>query len=207
MRDVRGHSVSPRPPGAEEETFAVAGRRVIRFAAGYAVVEVAVSALALAGYAAIRSGAADPTSVGTQASVAIGTTVTGLVGVVCVIGLLLSAIVWIVSAHRLRPQGPGVLGYVAMTLTLALIGLAYVLSPLVPSVDAAIATETALRIAAVALLIAGVMVVRSSIRDETGLDIPAGRRTMQVSSDDWNASKWDPEVLDDIDRRRGSENS
>jgi hypothetical protein len=28
---------------------------------------------------------------------------------------------------------------------------------------------------------------------------------MQVSSDDWNASKWDPEVLDDIERRRGGQ--
>jgi hypothetical protein len=205
MRDVPGHSVSPRPPGAEEETFAVAGRRVIRFAAGYAVVDVAVSALAVAGYAAIRSGAADPTSIGTQASVALGTTVTGLVGLVCVIGLLLSTIVWIVSAHRLRPAGPGVLGYVAMTLSLVLIGLAYVLPPLVTSVDAAIATGTALRVAAVAVLIAGVVVVRSSVREETGLEIPARRRTMRVSSDDWNASKWDPEVLEEIDRRRGSE--
>jgi magnesium-transporting ATPase (P-type) len=207
MRDVRGHSVSPRPPGAGEETFAVASRRVIRFAIGYTVVAVAVSALALAGYAAIRSGAADPTSIGTQASVALGTTVTGLIALVCVIGLLVSVIVWIVSAHRLRPEGPGVLGYVAMTLTLVLLGLAYVVPPRVPSLNAAVLTEVALRVAAAVVLVAGVMLVRSSVRDQTGLEIPARTRTMQVSSDDWNASKWDPDVLDEIDRRRGSENS
>jgi hypothetical protein len=207
MRDVRGHSVSPRPPGAAEETFALASRRVIRFGVGYAFVVVAISALGLAGYAAIRSGAADPNSVGTQASVAIGTTLTGLVGLVCVIGLLVSAIVWIVSAHRLRPAGPGVLGYVLMTTSLLLIGLAYVLPPLVSTVNAAVVTDAAMRIAAVAILVGGVIVVRSGIRDETGMEIPSRHRTMRVSSDDWNASKWDPEVLDDIERRRGSQDS
>jgi hypothetical protein len=50
-----------------------------------------------------------------------------------------------------------------------------------------------------------VVVVRSQARRETGLEIAARRRTMQVSTDDWNASKWDPEVLGDIERRRGSE--
>lgn len=183
----------------------MASRRVIRFAAGYAFVVVAVAALGLAGYAAIRSGAADPVSVGTQVSVVLGTTLTGLVGLVCVIGLLISAIVWIVSAHGLRPAGPGVLGYVLMSTSLLLIGLAYVLPSLVPTVNAAIVTDAAMRIAAVAVLVVGVIVVRSEIRGETGLEIPSGHRTMQVSGDDWNASKWDPEVLDDIERRRGSQ--
>jgi hypothetical protein len=206
MRDVRGHSVSPRPPDAAEETFALASRRVVRFAVGYALVVVAFAALGLAGYAAIRSGAADPASVGTQASVVLGTTLTGLVGLVCVVGLLVSVVVWIVSAHRLRPAGPGVLGYVMMTASLLLIGLAYVLPSLVPTVNAAIVTDAAMRIAAAVVLVVGVIVVRSEIRVETGMEIPS-RRMMQVSSDDWNASKWDPEVLDDIDRRRGSQDS
>jgi drug/metabolite transporter (DMT)-like permease len=205
MRDVRGHSVSPRPPGAAEETFALASRRVIRFAVGYAFVVVAISALGLAGYAAIRSGAADPNSVGTQASVAIGTTLTGLIGLVCVIGLLVSAIVWIVSAHRLRPSGPGVVGYLAMALCLVLIGLAYVIPARVSSLTGSVVVEAVMRIAAVAVLIVAVVLVRSGVRAETGLDIPNTRRTMRVSSDDWNASKWDPEVLGEIDRRRGSE--
>ncbi|MFI6074602.1 hypothetical protein ACIA5C_23885 [Actinoplanes sp. NPDC051343] len=195
----------PRPPGAAEETFAVASRRVIRFGAVYAFVVVAVAALGLAGYAAIRSGAADPTSVGTQASVLLGTTITGLIGLVCILGLVVSTIVWIVGVHRLRPDGPGVVGYLAMALCLLMVGLAYVLPARVSSLNGAVLLEAALRIGGIAVLIAGVVVVRSALRRETGLEIPARPRTMQVSSDDWNASKWDPEVLDDIERRRGGQ--
>lgn len=188
-----------------EETFAVAGRRVVRFGVVYALVVVAISALGLAGYAAISSGAADPSALGTQASVALGSVVTGLVGLVCVIGLIVSTIVWIVSAHRLRPVGPGVAGYVAMTVCLLLIGLAYVLPGRLPTLTGAVLTEALMRIAGIAVLIAGVVLVRSQVRAETGLDVAAPRRTMRVSSDDWNAGKWDPEVLGEIERRRGSE--
>jgi hypothetical protein len=197
-----------REPGilpGMEETFAVASRRVIRFGVVYALVVVAVAALGLAGYAAIRSGAADPNSVGTQASVLIGSTITGLVGLVCVIGLLISTIVWIVAAHRLRPAGPGVLGYLAMTVSLLLIGLAYVLPARVSSLNGSVVVDALMRIAAVVVLIAGVVVVRSAVRRETGLAIPARGRSMEVSTDDWNASKWDPQVLGEIERRRGTE--
>jgi apolipoprotein N-acyltransferase len=194
-----------RPPGGAEETFGVASRRVIRFGVVYALVVFAVAALGLAGYAAISSGAADPTSVGTQASVLLGSAVTGLVGLVCAIGLVISTIVWIVSAHRVRPEGPGVIGYVAMTVCLLLVGLAYVVPAQMATVDGAVATETAMRVGGIAALIAGVVVVRSRIRRATGLALSGGRPTMQVSSDDWNASRWDPDVLDDIERRRGSQ--
>ena len=188
-----------------EETFALAGRRVVRFGVAYALVVVAVSALGLAGYAAIRSGAADPASVGTQASVALGSLVTGAVGLICVIGLVICTIVWAVSAHRLRPAGPGVVGYLTMSAGLLLVGLAYVLPARVPGLTAAVLTEALMRVGAVAVLITGVVLVRSGVRAETGLDLPAPRRTMQVTSDEWNASKWDPQVLGEIERRRGSE--
>lgn len=188
-----------------EETFAVAGRRVIRFGVVYALVVVAVSALGLAGYAAISSGAADPTALGTQASVALGSVVTGLVGLVCVIGLIISTIVWVVSAHRLRPVGPGVAGYVTMTVCLLLVGLAYAVPGRVSTLTGAVLTEALMRIAGIAVLIVGVVLVRSQVRDETGLEVAAPRRTMRVSSDDWNAGKWDPEVLGEIERRRGGE--
>jgi hypothetical protein len=194
-----------RPPGLAEETFALASRRVVRFGAVYAVVVGAVSALGLAGYAAISSGAADPTSVGTQASVLIGTAVTGFVGLVCVIGLMVSTIVWLVSAHRLRPSGPGVVGYLAMAFCLVLVALAYVVPARVASLGGAVTTEAAMRIAGIAVLIAGVMVVRAQVRKETGQAIPSGRRSMQVTTDDWDASSWDPTVLGEIDRRRGTE--
>jgi hypothetical protein len=185
--------------------FALASRRVIRFGVVYALVVVAVAALGLAGYAAISSGAADPTSVGTQASVLLGTTITGLIGLVCVIGLLVSVVVWIVSVHRLRPAGPGIPGYVAMTISLLLVGLAYVIPSHVATLDGAVLTEAGMRVVAIAVLITGVVVVRSRVRAETGLEIASRHRTMQVSADDWNASKWDPEVLGEIERRRGSE--
>ena len=193
------------PPGAAEETFALAGRRVIRFGAVYAFVVVAVAALGLPGYAAIRSGAADPASLATQASVLVGTTVTGLVALACLLGLVISTVVWMVSAHRLRPPGPGVFGYLAVALCLLLIASASVVPPRVPSLNGAVILEAALRVAGLAVLIAAVVAVRSAVRAETGLEIPSGRRTMRVSSDDWNASKWDPEVLGEIDRRRGAE--
>jgi hypothetical protein len=194
-----------RPPGEAAETFGVASRRVIRFGVVYALVVLAIAALGLAGYAAISSGAADPTSVGTQASVLLGSAVTGLVGLVCVIGLVVSTIVWIVSAHRVRPEGPGVAGYLAMTVCLVLVGAAYVVPARLATLGAAVTTDAAMRIGGIAALVAGVVVVRSRIRRATGLALPGGRPTMQVSSDDWNASKWDPEVIDDIERRRGGQ--
>ncbi|HEY0536564.1 MAG TPA: hypothetical protein VGD29_33680 [Actinoplanes sp.] len=178
---------------------------MIRFGAVYAFVVVATAALGLAGYAAIHSGAADPASVGTQASVLLGATITGLVDLVCRMVLIVSTIVWIVSAHRLRPAGPGILGYLAMTAFLLLVGLTYLLPVRVSSVNGSIVVQAALDVAGIVILIAGVILVRSRIRTETGLEIPSRHRTMQVSSDDWNASKWDPEVLGDIERRRGGE--
>jgi hypothetical protein len=92
-----------------------------------------------------------------------------------------------------------------MTVCLLLVGLAYVVPAQMATVDGAVATETAMRVGGIAALIAGVVVVRSRIRRATGLALSGGRPTMQVSSDDWNASRWDPDVLDDIERRRGSQ--
>jgi hypothetical protein len=186
------------------ETFGLAGRRVIRFGVVYAFVVVVTSALGLAGYSAIRSGAADPTAFGTQASVLIGAAVTGLVALVCILGLAISAVVWIVSAHRLRAAGPGFPGYASAALGLILTVLAYVVPAGVPSVNGAVLTEAALRIGAVAVLIAGVVVVRGQVQRATGQQIP-GRRPRMATSEDWDASKWDPEVMRDIERRRGSE--
>jgi hypothetical protein len=53
----------------------------------------------------------------------------------------------------------------------------------------------------VGLLIAGVLLVRARIERETGQATPAGKPTL-ITSDDWDASTWDPDVLRDIDRRR-----
>jgi hypothetical protein len=188
-------------PSPAAETFLLAARRVIRFGVVYAAVVVITGLLAIAGYSAVRSGAADPAAVGTRASVLIVGLVAGSVVLICVLGLLISTVVWIVSAHRLRSAGPGPVGYGALAGCLVLIVLAYVLSGRVSTVDGSVATEAGLRIGAVLLLVAGVLRVRAQVRRVAGLPVPIGRRTL-LTSDDWDASTWDPEVLHDIDRRR-----
>jgi hypothetical protein len=188
-------------PDAAAETFALAGRRVVRFGVVYAVVVALVSGLGLAGYAAVRSGIADPTAVGTQASVLLVGMISGLVGLVCLLGLLISTVVWIISAHRLTPAGPGLTGYGAAAVGVLLVALAYGLPGRMPTVSGAVVTEAAMRIGGVVVLVAGVVLVRARVRRKTGHVIPAVRPPL-VTSDDWDASQWDPEVLRDIDRGR-----
>jgi hypothetical protein len=67
-------------PEPEAANFALAARRVVRFGVVYAVLVALVSSLGVAGYAAVRSGVADPTTVGTQASVLLVRMISGLVG-------------------------------------------------------------------------------------------------------------------------------
>ncbi|HET9516465.1 MAG TPA: hypothetical protein VFO77_01935 [Actinoplanes sp.] len=185
------------------DTFALASRRVVRFGAVYSVVVALAGGLGLAGYTAVRSGAADPRDLSTQASFLIVGTIIGLVGLVCVIGLLISTVVWMVSAHRLTAAGPGLAGYGGVALCFVLIALAYVLPSRMPTVSGAVATDMALRIGGVILLIAGVLRVRARVRRETG-DTALGGRPPLITSGDWDASTWDPEVLRDTDRRRGA---
>jgi hypothetical protein len=61
-----------------------------------------------------------------------------------------------------------------------------------------------MRNAGVAIQIAGVLVVRARIRRETG-HADQGRPPTMLTSDDWDASTWDPEVMRDIERRRGGD--
>ncbi|MGK5683026.1 hypothetical protein [Actinoplanes sp. URMC 104] len=183
------------------ETFALASRRVMRFGAAYAIAVVVVNALALAGLTAVSNGAVDPTAVGTQASVLIGGAVAGTVTLVCVICLLISTVVWLVSAHRLSAAGPGPIGYGALAAGVVLTVLAYVVPGRMPTVATTAAAEIALRVGGVAVLLAGVAAVRARLRRETGHELPAATPPL-VTADDWDASKWDPEVLRDIERRR-----
>jgi hypothetical protein len=108
------------------ETFRLAGRRVIRFAVLYAALAVIVNVLAYAGLAAFRSGAADPTEVSTQASVLLVAIVGGFLALVSIVGMLISGIVWLVSAHQVRPGGPGLVGYGSLVLSISLVISAYV---------------------------------------------------------------------------------
>ncbi|BCJ40242.1 hypothetical protein GCM10010168_31000 [Actinoplanes ianthinogenes] len=177
------------------ETFSLATRRVIRFSVAYLVVSVLTTVLILAGVAALRSGVADPLSLGTRASFAIIDLVLGSALVICVVGLLVSTIVWAVSAHRAVPGGPGAAGYGGLLAAAVLIALSHLLTA--PALVLA-----ALQLGAWAALLTGVLTTRARARRHTGRPDLGGRRKPVVTSDDWDASRWDPEVHLDIERRR-----
>jgi hypothetical protein len=180
------------------ETFAEADRRVIRFSVIFAVVILAVVGLSYARLTAIRD---DSPSVETQAGFALSTMVLGFIGWVGILGLLVSTIVWIISAHRLTPRGPGAIGYGALAGATALFTLSYVLPSQIPALALASVTALAMRIGSLVVLIGGVMLVRTRLQASTGREIPAGRQTI-LTREDWDASQWDPEVQRDIERRR-----
>ena len=188
-------SFESRPPHEGNlETFALATRRVIRFSVAFLAISVLAALFVLGGVTALRRGVADPTSVGTHASMLLATLVLGFATWVCIIGLLISTVVWIVGAHRVSPAGPGLAGYGGLFLTLLLISLSYLL----PVGDLA---GGGLRLAGWVALIAGVVTARARIRRETGRPDLGGRRRSLLTSEDWDASRWDPEVHRDIERR------
>ncbi|MFY1693468.1 hypothetical protein [Plantactinospora sp. WMMB782] len=189
-------------PNPSADTFSLASRRVVRFSVVYAVVVATVNALGAAGFATIRGGAAQPTEL--NGSALIVAAFGGLVALVCLLGLLISTVVWIVSAHRLTPAGPGLAGYGGLVLCLLLVASAFVLPLRMPTVGGAVAVDAGLRIGGVLVLVGGVLLARAQIRRRSGQPTLAGRPAL-VSTDDWDASKWDPEVLRDIERRRGSD--
>jgi hypothetical protein len=186
------------------DTFSLASRRVIRFSVTFAVLVVIANGLALAGVTAFKSGAADPTSVGSQASVAVIGVVLGFVTLVCVFGLLISAVVWIISAHLSRPSGPSFVGYGSLILCIVLIVLAYVVPQRLSTDAATAATEAAMRAGGAVVLILGVIFVRGRISRYTGRPVQASTPSL-VTADDWDASQWDPQVRDEIERRRHPE--
>jgi hypothetical protein len=184
------------------QVFALSSRRVIRFGSVYAFLVAAGTALGLAGYSAIRSGAADPAAFGTQATVAVAGLIAGLIGLACLIGLLVSTVIWIISAHRLAAGGPGPAGYGGVAAFAVLSGLSYALPAAVPSLIPAVLAEATLRIGGLLALIAGVVATRRRVRVATGLPTLAARPQTLIKADDWDASKWDPDVHRDIERRR-----
>jgi hypothetical protein len=185
------------------DTFALASRRVVLFAAVYAGLVVVVNVLTLAGSAAIRGGLADPAAVGTQAGVVLLSTMGGLIGLLCLIVVLISVVVWAVSAHRLAAGGPGLVGYGGLAVWAVLMALTFVLPYRMPTVATIVATDLALRLTGPAVLAASVLAVRARLRRETGEATLAARPPL-ITTDDWDASRWDPEVHRDIERRRRS---
>ena len=182
------------PDQGNLETFSLATRRVIRFGVVYLVVVTLATALLLTVARRLADGAVDPTVAGTEAWLTISLLIVNLVLFVCIVGLVVSTIVWIVSAHRVRPTGPGGAGYAGLFLAVVLIALPNVLAlPAVP--------EAAMSLAGWGALLAGVLATRAKVRRETGRPDLGGRPSTILRSDDWDASKWDPEVHRDIERR------
>ncbi|BEL12400.1 hypothetical protein Q0Z83_105910 [Actinoplanes sichuanensis] len=176
------------------ETFGLATRRVIRFSIGFLVIVLITAGFVLAGTNAVQRGTVDLSYPGTQAGLVLAMSALGLLTWVCLVGLLISTIVWIVSAHKVSPTGPGAAGYGGLFATLMLFSLSYLL-PLT------LLAGAGLRLLGWAALIAGVVLTRARIRRETGRPDLGGRPRTILSSDDWDASKWDPEVHRDIERR------
>ncbi|GAA1597451.1 hypothetical protein [Actinoplanes couchii] len=171
------------------ETYAQATRRVIRFSIGYLLAVLLTAGLTLAGAMMLRAGTVDPLSPGTRAGFVLGGMVAGLLVTISVIGLVVSTIVWIISAHRVTPAGPGAAGYTGLFVAVASATAGFVVN------------LAALQLVAWVALIAGVVLTRSRIRRLTGLADLGGRVRPTVTSDDWDASKWDPDVVKDIERR------
>lgn len=187
-------SFETKPPHEGNlETFGLATRRVIRFSIAFLVVLLLSAGLVLGGVTAVQN-AADPTEVLSSAPLLLTIMILGFVTFVSMIGLLASTIVWIVSAHKVSPTGPGAAGYGGLFVTLLLISLSYIL-PLT------LLAQAGFRIGAWLALVAGVVATRGRIRRETGRPDLGGRPRTILQSDDWDASKWDPEVQRDIDRR------
>lgn len=204
-RPGQAHSCRTDRAVPGRSTFAVASRRVVAFGVAYVVATAVAAALTLAGYAAVRSGAADPAEPSTRQFVLIVELIIGLVALACVIGLLISTVVWIVSAHRVTATGPGLEGYGGLISSVLLVALANVLPTWVPTASGTFVAEVASRIGGVAVLVAGVLLVRARVRRETGQVTLAGRPPL-ITGDDWDASMWDPQVQREIDRaRRGND--
>jgi hypothetical protein len=100
---------------------------------------------------------------------------------------------------RLAPGGPALLGYGALAVCALLIASSFVVPRQLPELGAAVATEAGTRLAGIVVLVIGVILVRKRIGDA----VPSAKPHL-VTSDDWDSSKWDPDVLNDIERRRRS---
>ncbi|WP_328460341.1 hypothetical protein OHA21_29565 [Actinoplanes sp. NBC_00393] len=179
--------------------FALASRRVIRFGVVFVVAVAVANALGLAALSAARTGI-NQNEVAASAYYAVGSSFLGLIGLVCVFGLVVCTIVWIISAHRVTRAGPGLAGYSGVVLSLALIVLAYLAPQWASTTNGAVLADTALRIGGTLVLIAGVLITRARIHRETGRPTVADPPSL-ITQDDWNGT-WDPLVQREIERRR-----
>jgi hypothetical protein len=176
-------------------------RRVIRFAAAFAVVAV-VSAV----YIQIVDGR--PSSLLAGAMVVFGLAIS-LIGLGVTLGVIITVAFWGVQAARLaREHGSaamGPLGYWGAGVFVVLFGVSYLASPW-PAVYGVI------RVLGAAVLIAAILHDRRWYAARIGAEQPysmvtggdtASPQAAQPTADDWNASAWDPDVQRDIERRRG----
>ena len=180
--DFPGQVHACRPPSATVPELALATRRTIGSAVLFAVATTAASALA--GAAPLVRG-----SVAGVSWLTIGTAVVGLIALGSLVGLLVSATVWAVAAHRLsRVHGAPAYGHPGWW-GLGIYAVALVASFLIlPAV---------LRAAGTVGLAAGMWHTLAWMRRRAG----PGPEPGEVG--DWDTGVWDPQVLAEIERRRG----
>jgi hypothetical protein len=180
------------------EPLYVATRRVVGFAAAYAVVELFAVALVFV-YGDL------PRSLQAR-GVVITLLVLGLAGFAVVIGLVISLVSWVVAVVRAgREQGVpaiGLLGPWAIGASVILWGFGLFELP------GGTFTAVAIRLLCVAVLIVGVRHTAAWARGRDSTSAPytaAPPMSARPTAQDWDASVWDPDVQRDIERRRHHE--
>jgi hypothetical protein len=180
--DFPGQVHACRPPSATVPELALATRRTIGSAVLFAVTTAAASAMAAAA-PAVRG------SVAGVSWLTIGTAVVGLIALGSLVGLIVSAAVWAVAAHRLtRVHGAPAYGQLGFW------GLGFSAVALVGSF---LIWPAALRTAGTIGLAVGVWHTLAWMRRRAGTGPEPGE------AGDWDAGVWDPQVLAEIERRRG----
>jgi hypothetical protein len=180
--DFPGQVHACRPPSATVPDLALATRRTIGSAVLFAASTAAASAMAAAA-PAVRG------SVAGVSWLTIGTAVVGLIALGSLVGLIVSAAVWAVAAHRLtRVHGSPAYGHRGFW------GLGSYAVALVASF---LILPAALRTAGTIALAAGMWHTLAWMRRQAGPGPEPGE------AGDWDAGVWDPQVLDEIERRRG----
>ncbi|WP_433365462.1 hypothetical protein ACQPZX_35875 [Actinoplanes sp. CA-142083] len=199
------------PPGTVTD-WAAATRRLISGAVAYGIVAV-VGAVVSTALLAIPDG---------EPAKSFWAVLGGLLGWVALGTLavvVLLSIAWLRATGRMsRAYGApanGHLGIWAVVTFLVLLVVSFVLGIMViVSAELAVWAQAVVRVVAVVLLVAGLRHTRAWFRGRVnpggavGADLVSGGdpfapKGPTPTSDDWDASSWDPDIQRDIDRRRG----
>jgi hypothetical protein len=188
-----GSRRTPEVPAAE---WASVTRRVVSFAVFFAVAAVAAAFLAhsLADLQAVTDDS-DPAA---QASLALGSILIRLLAIGSILGLLIAWLFWWGSARRMSEASGapayGNLGFWGSLTFGVLLVASYIVPGQLDTMTQALSVQAVMRVVGVAALIAGVLHTRAMFAAEN--------EPIKPTSDDWDASSWDPAVQREIERRR-----